>query len=98
MLTPRLQQDIVRLGSWLPFGYATGELKHFTGTDVSRASAERLTEEAGAAYVEIQDEVVQQLEYEAPKPLAKPDRLFMSVDGAMVPVVGGQWVEVKTSG
>lgn len=96
MLTPRLQQDIVRLGSWLPFGYATGELKHFTGTDVSRASAERLTEEAGAAYVEIQDEVVQQLEYEAPKPLAKPDRLFMSVDGAMVPVVGGQWVEVKT--
>ncbi len=84
------------MGTWLPFGYAVRELKHFTGTDVSRVSEERLTEEAGAAYVHIQDEAVQQLEHEAPEPPVKPDKLLMSVDGAMVSIVGGNWVEVKS--
>jgi hypothetical protein len=63
---------------------------------VSRPTAERLTEAAGAAYVAQQTAEVVWLEREAPEAPAGADKLFLSVDGAMVPLVGGQWAEVKT--
>ena len=53
-LTPNLQEDLVRLGAWMPFGRAAQELQHFRGVAVSRPTAERLTEAAGAAYVTFQ--------------------------------------------
>jgi hypothetical protein len=34
--------------------------------------------------------------HEHPAPPAGPDTLLFSVDGAMVPIVGGQWMEVRT--
>jgi hypothetical protein len=95
-LTPNLQEDLVHLGAWMPFGRATKELLHFRGVDVSRPTAERLTEAAGAAYVAWQAAEVERLEKELPPPLAGPERQFLSVDGAMVPLVGGNWAEVKT--
>jgi hypothetical protein len=48
-LTPNLQEDLVRLGAWMPFGRAAQALQHFRGVDVSRPTAERITEVAGAA-------------------------------------------------
>jgi len=95
-LTPGLQEDLVRLGVWMPFGRAAQELAHFRRTVVSRPTAERLTEAAGAAYVGLQTAEVARLEREAPVAPVGPARLFLSVDGAMVPVVGGEWAEVKT--
>jgi hypothetical protein len=95
-LTPSLQEDLVRLGVWMPFGRAVHELAHFRGTMVSRPTAERLTEAAGAAYVAQQTAEVVRLEREAPEAPAGADKLFLSVDGAMVPLVGGEWAEVKT--
>lgn len=95
-LTPSLQEDLVRLGVWMPFGRAAQELAHFRRTVVSRPTAERLTEAAGASYVALQTAEVAQLEREAPEAPAGPDKLFLSVDGAMVPLVGGEWAEVKT--
>ncbi len=80
----------------MPFGRATKELQHFRGVDVSRPTAERSTEAAGAAYVAWQTAEVERIEKELPPPPAGPERQFMSVDGAMVPLVGGNWAEVKT--
>jgi hypothetical protein len=96
VLTPSLQEDLVHLGTWMPFERAAQEFKHFTHTDVSRPSVERITEAAGAAYVEIQEQEVERLEQETPPPPAGASKLFLSVDGAFVPLVGGEWMEVKT--
>lgn len=95
-LTPSLQEDLVHLGTWLPFDKAAQQLRRFRQTDVSRPTAERVTEAAGAAYVAVQTAEVAQIERELPAPPAGPAQLFMSVDGAHVPLVGGEWAEVKT--
>jgi hypothetical protein len=86
----------VHLGTWMPFERATKELQHFRGVHVSRPTAERLTETAGAAYVTWQTAEVERIEKELPSPPAGPERQFLSVDGAMVPLMGGTWAEVKT--
>jgi len=95
-LTPSLQESVVRLGTWMPFARAVAELAYFTGTVVARPTVERLTEGAGAAYVQFQTQEVERLERETPLPPAGPVRQFVSVDGANVPLVGGEWAEVKT--
>ena len=53
-LTPSLQEDLVRLGAWMPFARAAGELARFRGTTVSEATARGRAEAAGAAYVAVQ--------------------------------------------
>jgi hypothetical protein len=95
-LTPSLQEDLVRLGAWMPFGRAAQELAHFRQVLISRPTAERITEAAGAAYVAFQASEVQQIERELPAAPSGPAKQFLSVDGAMVPLVDGQWAEVKT--
>jgi hypothetical protein len=96
MLTPSLQEDLVHLGTWLPFGKAAEQLWRFRRTHVSRPTAERVTEAAGAAYVAWQTAEVARIERELPLPAAGPAQLFMSADGALIPIVGGEWAEVKT--
>lgn len=95
-LTPSLQEDLVRLGTWVPFGKAARELAYFRGTEVARTTAQRVTEAAGAAYVVWQKAEVERIERELPTAPAGAARLFLSADGAMVPLVGGEWAEVKT--
>jgi hypothetical protein len=95
-LTPSLQEDLVRLGAWMPFEPAAQALGHFRRVDVSRPTAERLTEAAGAAYVAVQTAEVERIERELPPPPPGPAKQFLSVDGAFVPIVGGEWAEVKT--
>ena len=51
-LTPSLQEDVVHLGAWMPFAKAGQELAHFRRTQISRSTVARITENAGAAYVE----------------------------------------------
>ena len=96
VLTPSLQEDLVHLATWMPFERAAKEFKRFTKTDVSRPTVERITEAAGAVYVQIQEREVERLERETPTPPPGPAKQFLSVDGAFVPLVGGQWAEVKT--
>lgn len=95
-LTPGLQASLVRLGSWMPFAHAAREFGWLTRTIVSRPVAERLTEAAGRAYVAEQTAVVEALEQHAPPEHAGPAVLQISADGAMISLVGQQWVEVKT--
>jgi hypothetical protein len=99
-LTPWLQASLVRLGSWMPFGHAARELGWLSrapaGVLVSESVAERLTEAAGAAYVAEQTATVERLEQQpTPEPVG-PGLLQLSADGAMISLVGKQWVEVKT--
>jgi hypothetical protein len=91
-----LQEELVHLGAWMPFGKAAQQLYRFRRTNVSRPTVERLTEAAGAAYVAFQTAEVARIERELPLPEHGPAKLFVSADGAMVPLVGGEWAEVKT--
>jgi len=56
----------------------------------------RLTEAAGAAQVAVETAVVVALERTLPEGPCGPAVQLLSVDGAMVPLVGGVWAEVKT--
>jgi hypothetical protein len=95
-LTPSLVESVVRLGTWLPFGPAAQMLAYFTGVEVGASTARRLTEQAGAAYEAVQTAAVEEIERTLPPAPAGPPVQFLSVDGAMAPLVGGEWAEVKT--
>jgi hypothetical protein len=94
-LTPSLGEQLVRLGTWMPFGQAAKLLGDFWKVPVSEPTARRRTEQAGAAYAAVQTAEVERLEREVPEPPAGPAIQQLSVDGAMVPLVGGTWGEVK---
>jgi hypothetical protein len=95
-LTPILHEWLVRLGAWMPFKQAVGMIDSFTGVEVSEAGGRRKTEAAGAVYVQLQTETVIAMEAGKQGSAQGPERLVMTVDGAMVPLVGGEWAEVKT--
>src|SRR6185369_13290676 len=95
-LTPRLQESLVRLSTWMPFGRAAKELRYFTRIEVSEATARRITEGAGSDYVQVQSEQVEQIFNHAPASPSGPELQLISADGAMVHEVSGDWVEVKT--
>jgi hypothetical protein len=80
----------------MPFAHAARELGWLTRALVSRLVAQRLTEAAGAALVAEQTAQVVRLEQSpTPEPVG-PAVLQLSADGAMISLVGQQWVEVKT--
>lgn len=96
-LTPRLQEGLVRLSSHIPsFAKAAAEVAFFTQVEVHRTSAARMSEAAGATAVALQTAEAERILRTHPLPPAGPDRLVFSVDGAMVPLVHGQWAEVRT--
>jgi len=94
--TPSVYEGITRLGTRMPFESAVKELWHFWHVSVTEPTVRRHTEVAGAAYVQVQEQAVDRLEREMPPAPQGPDKQFLSVDGAMVPLVGGEWAEVKT--
>jgi hypothetical protein len=87
---------IVRLGTHLPFGQVPPLLAHFTGVHVDPETVRRLTEAAGTAEEALQTTAVATIERTLPPPAAGPAVQLLSVDGVMVPLVGGTWAEVKT--
>jgi hypothetical protein len=95
-LTPRMQECLVRLGAWMPFGRDTEFMNEMLGMDISKSMSVRYTEAAGAAYVAIQTEEADRIEKEAPIAPKGAEKMVMSSDGAMVPLVKGEWAEVKT--
>jgi hypothetical protein len=95
-LTPTLVAGIVRLGAHLPFGQVPPLLAHFTGVQIDAETVRRLTEAAGAAAVALETEAVDAIERTLPSAPAGAAVQLLSVDGVMVPLVGGTWAEVKT--
>jgi hypothetical protein len=95
-LTPSMVEDLALLGSWAPFGQAAKLVGHFRKVEVSEATARRATEKSGRVYVELQTEEVEGLEAEMREAPSGPGLQQLSVDGAMVPLLHGEWGEVKT--
>src|SRR5205085_2474782 len=77
------------------FAPAAAALAWFTGAPVGRETARRLTEAAGAALVALEDAEAQRPAAERPPPADGPRVVQLSLDGAMVPLVGGEWAEAK---
>jgi hypothetical protein len=96
ILTPHGHECLVRLAAWMPFGKAAEILEDFMGVHVSPIVSQKYTENAGAAYVQLQEEEVERLEKGMDSVEKGADKLQISADGAMVPLVHGIWAEVKT--
>lgn len=96
LLAPSLHGWLVRLSSYLPFAQAAALLSEFAHVRLSEGTAQRLTYAAGGAVVEEQTREAERIIKDAPPPHEGPDCLLLSADGAMVPLVGGEWAEVKT--
>jgi hypothetical protein len=95
-LTPWLVESVVRLGACVPFEQVPSLLAHFTGVAVGVETARRLTEAAGTAQVARETAALTHLAQALPEPPAGSPVQQLSVDGAMVPLVGGIWAEVRT--
>ena len=95
-LSATLAEGVVRLGTKLPFARAAEEVAFFWGVALDASTVRRHTEAAGAAYVAEQAADLGRLEQERPPAPAGPAVQYLSAHGAMVPLVGGEWAEVKT--
>ena len=80
----------------MPFERAVESLADMLRVRISEPTARRQAQKWGAAYVAFQEEEVKDIEQELPPAPVGPEKMLMSVDGAMVPLVGGEWTEVKT--
>ena len=80
----------------MPFARAAEQVAFFWQACLSEATVRRHAEAAGAAYVTVQTAAVAQLEQAAPSLPVGPPVQLLSADGAMVPLVQGEWAEVKT--
>lgn len=63
---------------------------------ISKIVSQRYTEAAGAMYATMQKEEVAGLLKKMPRASVSPEKLQISADGAMVPLLHGIWAEVKT--
>ncbi|EFH85400.1 hypothetical protein Krac_6619 [Ktedonobacter racemifer DSM 44963] len=95
-LAPRQQSHLFQLGSWMPFRHASRMLRELLAVHVSPETARRLCEDVG-------HQVEEQQTAEAHQPWKEEDDgrendscLVISADGAMVPLTGGEWAEVRT--
>jgi hypothetical protein len=95
-LTPLLQDYLAHLGTWMPFAKAVALLANFTQTQVSASTAQRHTEAVGLAYQAVQVAEVERIERDWPEVPSGADKLVLSADGAMVPLLHGEWAEAKT--
>src|SRR5437588_8581511 len=94
--SPVMLQTIVRLGTALPFEQVPELLAFLTGVHVSLETVRRLTEQAGAAQVALEERALAHLEREAPAVPVGPAQQQVSADGAMVPLLGGGRARVRT--
>ncbi len=95
-LTPKQQEHLAHLGSWMPFERAAQMLDTMLGVHVSEPTVRRGTERAGALYESHQTAQGQQSGAPSPLALTGCEQQVISIDGAYVPLVAGAWAEVRT--
>ena len=95
-VSPRGEEVLVRLSSWMPFEDARELLQEVLGIQVSKATARRLTLASGQAQLVVEETEQERLTQDLPPAPAGAEKQAMSGDGAMVHLVGGEWAEVKT--
>lgn len=95
-LTPKGRERLVRLSGWMPFRPATEMFEEFTGIRLSKIVSQRGTEAAGRVYEEMQAAEAQEILENKPRPSAQPQKVQISADGCMIPLLHGVWSEVRT--
>jgi hypothetical protein len=80
----------------MPYEAARELLSDLLGVRVSKATVRRATLHTGEAALSVWEAEVERLKQETPQAPTGADKQAMSGDGAMVHLVGGEWVEVKT--
>ena len=95
-LTPQAQEGLVRLAAWVTFEQASQLLQALIGVQVSKASARRFTLQTGKVVCQEWEEQANHLQKELPEAPQGANQQVFSADGAMVPLLGGVWAEVKT--
>src|SRR5437764_6236318 len=80
----------------MPYAQAQELLSDLVGIQVSKATARRATLDTGEAALALDEAEVERLKQEVPQAPEGADKQQLSADGAMVHLVGGEWVEVKT--
>ena len=84
------------LGTVMPFERVPLVADRLLAVPVSAETARRLTEAVGRVRVAVEDAEAARLRATLPMPARGPAVQQLSLDGAMVPLVGGEWAEVKT--
>lgn len=98
-LTPTSHEYLVHLAAWIPFAHAAKLLERLVGVRVSATTVRRLTEAAGATLEQGQTATSQRdMKRDETTSLPYPTerKLVLSADGAYVPLVKGEWAEVRT--
>ncbi len=95
-LSPRGEETLVRLCIWMPFEQAAELLADLVGIRVSKATARRATLNNAQIGLRLDEAEQERLQQELPQAPAGADKQQLSADGAMVHLVGGEWVEIKT--
>lgn len=95
-VTPRGQEALVRLATWMSFEHACELLSDLLGIQVSASSSRRFTYQAGQAALAVQQAEEDRIREDLPEPPTGTARQMISADGAFVLLVGGEWAEVKT--
>jgi hypothetical protein len=95
-LTPYGHESLVRLSGWMPFRKAKEILADLLGIRVSKIVSQQYTERAGEAYEQLQNDEVAELEKKMPPAPKGSEKMLISADGAMVPLLHGIWAEVRT--
>jgi hypothetical protein len=96
-LSPHSYESLTRLAGWLSFERAAELFEEFTGIHVDKSTCRRDAEAAGKAYENLQTEEMERLKREMPAASAAgTEKMQVSADGAMVPLVKGEWAEVRT--
>jgi hypothetical protein len=90
-VTPRAEERLVRLASWMSFEDAQELLYDLLGVRVSPATARRAPLANGQAALAVCEQQEEQLKQELPPAPAGAQKQAMSADGAFVPLVAGEW-------
>jgi hypothetical protein len=94
-LTPRQQEHLTHLAMWMPFEHAAQMLGRVLGVQVNEPNVRRGTQRVGTLY-EARQRVQSQQASPAELPAMSAEKQVISIDGAYVPLVKGQWAEVRT--
>jgi hypothetical protein len=94
--TPQVQAAMSRLGSKIPFEQEAEKIWDGRRIHLSEGTVRQTTYRHGKVAEALIEAEVERLEKEAPTATAKAGKLMVSADGAMVPLVNGEWREVKS--
>src|SRR5438270_8237211 len=77
-LTPRAEETLVRLATWMPYAQAQELLQDLVGIGVSKATARRATLSTGEAALSLDEAEVERLKQEVPQAPEGADKQLRS--------------------